>query len=160
MINYAEVRVKLTNTQLSKLKAAAKNNSEKTLRITKKTLPDKELSNELFLTTSQKSKKRNVLFINISVYIKFSKAQLHETIQSGALLGKTLGNVIGNLDKKALIDLAVSLTKDALAKLATKATSSAIDKLEREISWTESVRVGKGFSLFISNEYLAELLKS
>ena len=68
--------------------------------------------------------------------------------------------MIGNLDKKALIDLAVSLTKDALAKLATKATSSAIDKLEREISWTESVRVGKGFSLFISNEYLAELLKS
>ena len=159
MINYAEVRVKLTNTQLSKLKAAVKNNSEKTLRKTKKTFPDKELSNELFLTTSQKSKKRN-LFIKISMYKKFSKAQLHETIQSGALLGKTLGNVIGNLDKKALIDLAVSLTKDALAKLATKATSSAIDKLEREISWTEAVRTGKGFSLFISNEYLDELLKS
>ena len=95
MINYAEVRVKLTNTQLSKLKAAVKNNSEKTLRITKKTFPDKKLSNDLFLTTSQKSKKRNVLFINISVYKKFSKVQLHETIQSGALLGKTLGNVIG-----------------------------------------------------------------
>ena len=34
--------------------------------------------------------------------IKLSKAQLSKLIQSGRFLGKTLGNVIGNLGKKAL----------------------------------------------------------
>ena len=40
MINYQEKRVKLTNTQLSKLKSEAKNETGTTLRITKKDFQD------------------------------------------------------------------------------------------------------------------------
>ena len=39
-------------------------------------------------------------------------------IQSGGFLGKTLGNMMGNLSKIALIDLDVTLAKDFLPKLA------------------------------------------
>ena len=42
MANYEEARVKLTNTQLNKLKFAAKNKTGTILRITKKNLQDEE----------------------------------------------------------------------------------------------------------------------
>ena len=53
-------------------------------------------------------------------------------IQSVGFLGQMLGNVRGNLGKKALINLAVPLAKDVLPKLATKATSSLLAKFERK----------------------------
>ena len=46
MENYEETRITLKNTQLNKLKFAAKNKTEKTLRITKKNLQDEELPRE------------------------------------------------------------------------------------------------------------------
>ena len=46
MENYEETRITLKNTQLNKLKSAAKNKTEKTLRITKKNLQDEELPRE------------------------------------------------------------------------------------------------------------------
>ena len=56
MANYDEARVKLTNTQLSKLKSAAKNNTGTTWRKTKSNFQDDELSHELFLVMRQKTK--------------------------------------------------------------------------------------------------------
>ena len=47
MANYEEARVKPTNTQLNKLKSAAKNKTGKTLKLTKKNFEDEEW--ELFL---------------------------------------------------------------------------------------------------------------
>ena len=38
--------------------------------------------------------------------------------------GRLLGSIMGNLDKKALIDFTFSLVKDLLSKLATKAISN------------------------------------
>ena len=43
MANYQEVRVKLTNTQLNKLKSAAKNKTGTILRINRKNFQDEEL---------------------------------------------------------------------------------------------------------------------
>ena len=51
MANYQEARVKLTNTQLNKLKSAVKNKKETILRLNKKSFEDEELPSELFLTT-------------------------------------------------------------------------------------------------------------
>ena len=42
MANYQEVRVKLTNTQLNKLKSAAKNEARTILRLNKKNFEDEE----------------------------------------------------------------------------------------------------------------------
>ena len=57
MANYEEARVKLTNTQLKKLKSAAKCKTGVTLRITKNNFQEEKLSHELFLTTKQRTKK-------------------------------------------------------------------------------------------------------
>ena len=64
--------------------------------------------------------------------IKLSKAQLSKIIQSGHF-GKTIDNIMSNLGKKALLDLAAPLAKDVLLKLVTKTTQSVLDKFERKI---------------------------
>ena len=89
----------------------------------------------------------------MSTNVKLSKIQLCKTIQSGGFLGKTLGNMMGNLSKKVLLDLAVPLAKDVLPILAIKVTSSVLDKFERKISRQVAARKGKGFILFISNSF-------
>ena len=65
----------------------------------------------------------------------------------------------GNLDKGALLDLAVPFDKDVLPTLATKATSSVLDKFERKVSGRAAAKVGKRFSLLISNEYMDDIIK-
>ena len=46
MANYQEGKVKLTNTQLNKLKSASKSKTGTILRLNKKNFEDKELSQE------------------------------------------------------------------------------------------------------------------
>ena len=53
MANYEEARMKLTNTQLRKLKSAAKNKTGTRLRVTKKKFQDGELPHEFFLATTK-----------------------------------------------------------------------------------------------------------
>ena len=49
MANYQVKIVKLTNTQLNKVKSAAKNRTGKVLRLNKKRFEDEEMPHELFL---------------------------------------------------------------------------------------------------------------
>ena len=83
MANYQEARVKLTNTQLNKLKFAAKNKIGTILRLNKKNFEDEEL----FLTTRKTTKIRNVFVNNMSTDIKLSKAQITKIYQSGKSFG-------------------------------------------------------------------------
>ena len=53
MTNDEEARDKLTNIQLNKLKSAAKNNTRKILRISKKNFQNEELPHGLFLTSKR-----------------------------------------------------------------------------------------------------------
>ena len=69
MVKYQEARVKLTNIQLNKLKSAAKNKTGTILRLNKKNFEDEELPHELFLTTRQTTKIRNVFANKMSIYI-------------------------------------------------------------------------------------------
>ena len=75
MGNYQEARVKPTSTQLNKLKSAMTIKTGTILQINKKNFEDEELPHELFLTTRQTSKIRNVFSNNMSANIKLSKAQ-------------------------------------------------------------------------------------
>ena len=67
--------------------------------------------------------------------------------------------MMDNLGKKILSVLAALLAKDVWSKLASKATSSVLDKYERKIGWKRSVRVGNGFTLFISNKDMNYIIK-
>ena len=51
MVEYSKVDAKLTNTQLEKLKTAAKNKTETTLRMSLKMFDGSDLPHELLLTT-------------------------------------------------------------------------------------------------------------
>ena len=93
MGNYQEARVKITNTQLRKLKSSAKNKTGTIIRSIKKNFEDEELSHELFLATRQSIKLRNTFAKNMSTDVKLSKAQISKIIQSGGSFVSWLGNL-------------------------------------------------------------------
>ena len=73
MVEYSKVNVKLTNTQLKKLKTAVKNKTKTTLRISSKMFDGNDLPYELLLTTRQKTKLRNAYNNNMTPDINFLK---------------------------------------------------------------------------------------
>ena len=155
MANYQEARVKLTNTQLNKLKSAAKNKTGTILRLNKKNFEDEELPHELFLTTKQITKIRNAFANNMSTDAKLSKAQISKIIQSGGPFGSRLAN----LGKKPLTNVAISSVRDNLPGLVSNLTSNVINKFERKISGKGAVRAGKRSTLFMSDEDMNDIIK-
>ena len=81
MANYQGARVKLTNTQLNKLKSAAKNKTGTTIRLNKKNFEDEELPHELFLTTRQTTRISNACANNMLTDINLSKGQISKIIR-------------------------------------------------------------------------------
>ena len=150
-----ETKIFSRNTQLNKLKSAAKNKTGTILRINKKNFEDEELPHELFLTIRQTSKVRNAFANNMSTDIKLSNAQIFKIIQSGG----SFGSWLGNLGKRALTNIAIPLARDILAGLVSNLTSSTIDKFERKTSGKGTVRGGKVFTLFILNGNMSDIIK-
>ena len=58
-----------------------------------------DLAHKLLLTTRQKTKLRNAFNNNMSIEIKFSKAQISKIIQSGGFLGSLLSKLAAPLMK-------------------------------------------------------------
>ena len=69
MVKYTKVNVKLSNSQLKKLKDAVSNNTGTNLRISLKMFNGDNLPHELLLTTRQKTKIRNAFNNNTSTNI-------------------------------------------------------------------------------------------
>ena len=113
------------------------------------------MPHELFLTTRQTTKLRNTFANNMSTDIKLSKAQISKIIQSGGSIGYWLGN----LEKKALTNIVIPLARDSLPELVSNLTSNAINKFERKISRKRAVIARKGFTLFITNEDMNDIIK-
>ena len=74
MVEYSKINVKLSDTQLKKLKDAVKENTGTALQINLKMFDGNDLPHELLLTTRQKKKLRNAFRNNMSADIKLSKA--------------------------------------------------------------------------------------
>ena len=122
MVEYSKVNVKLSDTQLKKLKTAVKDKTGTTLRMSLKMFNGKDLPHELLLTTRQKTKLRNAFNNNMSTDIKLSRAQISKINQSGGFLGQLLSKLAGPLTK-----VAIPLSKNLLAPLGITAAASAID---------------------------------
>ena len=123
MTQYNRLNVKLSNSQLNKLKSAIKNETEVVIRLFPSMIGDSNdktnFPHELLLTDRQVSSIRKAFTNNSSVDIKFSKTQLSKMIQSGGFLGKLLGpllktglllikNVITPLAKSVLIPIGLT----------------------------------------------------
>ena len=63
MVEYTKVNVKLSDSQIKKLKDAVKNDTGTTLRISFKMFDGNDLPHELSLTTRQKTKYEMLLII-------------------------------------------------------------------------------------------------
>ena len=122
MVEYCNVNVKLTDTQLKQLKAVAKNKTETTLRMSSKMFDRNDLPHQLLLTTRQKTKLQNAFNNNMSNIIKLSKAQISKIIQSVGFLGSLLSKLAGPSMKVAL-----PLSKNILNLLGVTAAASEIE---------------------------------
>ena len=95
MTQYNRLNVKLSNSQLNKLKSAIKNENDVVIRLSHNMICDSNdktnFPHELLLTHRQVSSIHKAFTNNSSVDIKFSKFQLSKMIQSGGFLGKLLG---------------------------------------------------------------------
>ena len=128
MTQYNSLNVKLSNSQLNKLKSAIKNETEVVLRLSSNMIGDNETNfpHKLLLTNSQVSNLRKAFANNLLTDIKLSKAQLSKMIQSGGFLGRLLGTLlkIGLLLMKNVIK---PLAKIVLIPLGLTAAESEVD---------------------------------
>ena len=118
MTQYNSLNVKLSNSQLNKLKSAIKNETEVVLRLSSNMIGNNETNfpHNLLLTDKHVVILRKSFASHSSADIKLSKTQLSKMIQSGGFLSRLLGpllktglpslkNVIKPLAKKVLIPL-------------------------------------------------------
>ena len=128
MAQYNSLNVKLSNSQLNKLKSAIKNKTYVVLRLTSNMIgnSDDKISSpdELFLTNRQVANLCKIFANYLSTDIKLSKAQLSKMIQSEGFLCRLLGpllktglplmkNVIKPLAKRILIPLGLTAAVSA-----------------------------------------------
>ena len=126
MTQYNNLNVKLSNSQLNKLKSSIKNETDIVLRISSNMVSNSDdnanFPHELLLTNRQVAYIRKAFAKNTSIDIKLSKTQFSKMIQSGGSLGNLFSKLAGPLMK-----VAVPLAKNVLAPLGISAAMSAID---------------------------------
>ena len=160
MTQYNSLNVKLSNSQLNKLKSATKNETDVVLRLSSNMIGNSSdntnFPHELLLTNRQVENIRKAFANNLSTDIKFSKAQLSKMIQSGRFLGKFLGPLLrtGLPLMKSVIK---PLAKTVLIPLGSTAAASAADAgIHKKI-------LGSGHNnntiLIISNDEIDDIIK-
>ena len=153
MTQHNSLNVKLSNSQLNKLKSSIKNETDVVLRISSNMVSNSNdntnFPHELLLTNRQVANIRKAFAKNTSIDIKLSKTQLLKMIQSGGFLGNLFGKLAGPLMK-----VAMPLAKNVLAPLGLSAAMSAIDGSIKKKT------LGSGTTtLIISNDEMDDILK-
>ena len=153
MTQYNSLNVKLSNSQLNKLKSSIKNETDVVLRISSNIISNSNdntnFPHELLLTNRQVANIRKAFANHSSIDIKLSKTQLSKMIQSGGFLGNLLGKLAGPLMK-----VAMSLAKNVLAPLGL---SAAMSEIEGSV---KKRMLGSGTTtLIISNDEIDDILK-
>ena len=153
MTQYNSLNVKLSNSQLSKLKSTIKNETDVVLRISSNMVgssnDNTNFPHELLLTNRQVANIRKAFAKNKSTDIKLSKTQLSKMIQSGGFSGNLLGKLAGPLMK-----VAMPLAKNVLAPLGLSTAMSAIDG-----SIKKKMLGSRTTTLIISNDEMDDILK-
>ena len=94
MTQYNTLNVKLSNSQLNKLKSGIKNRTEVTLKLSSNLIgnfnDETKISHKLLLTSTQVSMIHKVFANGLSANINFSKTQL-SNIQSGGFMTDIFG---------------------------------------------------------------------
>ena len=95
MTQYNSLNVKLSNSQLNKLKSTIKNETDVILRLSLNTIGNSDdETNKLLLTNRQVANLRKTFANHTSTDIKLSKTQLSKMIKLGGFLGRILGPLL------------------------------------------------------------------
>ena len=154
------LNVKLSNSQLNKLKSAIKNENNVVLRLSSNMIGNTDdntnFPHELLLTNRQVANLRKAFAKNTLTDIMLSKTHLSKMIQSGRFLGRLLGPLLrtGFPLMKSVIK---PLAKSVLVPLGLTAAVSAADaRIHKKI-------LGSGHNnnttLLISNDEMDDILK-
>ena len=156
MTQYNRENVRLSNSQLNKLKSAIKNETEVVLRLFSNMIGDNEANfpHQLLLTNTQVSNLRKAFANNSSANIKLSKTQLSKMIQSGGFLGKLLGPLL-KTELPLIKNVITSWAKSVLIPLGLTAAAAAADA---EIL-KKTLGSGGHTTLIISNKDIEDLIK-
>ena len=157
MVEYSKVNVKLSDTQLKKLKTPVKNKTGTTLTMSLKMFDGNDPPHELLLTTRQKTKLRNAFNNNMSIDLKLFEAHISKMIQSRGFVGSLLSKLAGPLMK-----VAISLAKNVLDPLGITAAASAIGAgIQKKLhgSGCPSSSASRTTTLIISNEEINGIMK-
>ena len=111
MTQWNSLYVKLSNSQLNKLKSAVKNETKVGLRLSSNMIGDNKANfpHKLLLTSRQVTNICKAFANHSSADIKWSKTQLSKMIQSGGFLSRLLG---------PLLKTGLPLTKNEIKPLA------------------------------------------
>ena len=128
MTQYNSLNVKLSNSELNKLKSAIKNESELVLRLSTNMVGDNETNfpHKLLLFNRQVSNLRIVFANKSSTNIKLSKTQISSMMQSGGFLGRLLGPIL-KIGFPLIKNEIKPLAKNVLIPLGLTAAASAAD---------------------------------
>ena len=128
MTQYNGLNVKLSNSQLNKLKSVIKNETEIVLRLSSNIIGDTETNfpHKLLLTNRQVTNLCKAFANYLSTDIKLSKTQLSKMIQSGGFLGRLLGPLL-KIGLPLIKNVIKPLAKSFLIHLGLTAAASAAD---------------------------------
>ena len=156
------LNVKLSNSQLNKLKSAIKNKTEVVLRLSSNMIGDNEanVSHKLLITNRQVANFRKAFANYLSTDIKKLKNQLSKMIQSGGFLGRTISPLLkaGFPLIKNVIKL---LAKSILIPLGLTAAASATDAgIHKKILESRNLSSSHNNTVLItSNDEMEDIIK-
>ena len=156
------LNVKLSNSQLNKLKSAIKNEIEVVLRLSSNMIGDNETNfpHKLLLTNRQVSNLRKAFANHLSADIKLSKTQLSKMIQSGGFLGRLLGPLL-KTGLPLIKNVIKPLAKSILIPLGLTAAASATDAgIHKKILESRNLSSSHNNTVLItSNNEMEDIIK-
>ena len=160
MTQYNSLNVKLSNSQLNKLKSSIKNETDVVLRISSNMVGNSKdntnFPHELLLTNRQVENIRKAFDNHSSTDIKLSKPQLSKMIQSGGFLGK-LSGPLPKTGLPLMKSVIKPLAKSVLIRLGLTAAASAVDAgIHKKILGSGN---DNNTTLIISNDEMDDILK-
>ena len=130
MTQYNSLNVKVSNSQLDKLKSAIKNETELVLRLSSNMVSnfddETDFPRRLLLTNRQVANLCNAFANYLSADIKLSKTQLSKKIQSGGFLSRLFCPLL-KTELSLMKNVIKLLTKSVLVPLGLTAAASPAD---------------------------------
>ena len=164
MIQYNSLNVKLSNSQLDKLKSAIVDGTEVVLRLLSNMIDDSDdkinFPPELLLTNKKVASLRKAFAHKSSIDMKLSKTQISKMIQSEEFLGRLLAPLL-KTGLPLMKNVIKPLAKSVLIPLGLTAAASAADAgIHKKILGLGNHPSHNNTTLIISNDEMEGIIKT